>query len=454
MGSVAIPQEDSMRWLVLLACAMFALGPSVWADDGTEDVEGLRQDMRELKGLVEELRATVRTQAGRIAELETGRPPAMDVPGEAAGAPRDQLAQAPAGTLTSAQKGAMQRQSSGSLSAFNPEIGVLADIVATASESSEDAEGNDKISAREVELVFGHPIDPYSRLDVTATFSDFEEPSLEEAYITHWGLPGEIRGRIGRLRPKVGKATALHRDSLDTVDEPLVVANYLGIEGLSRSGVEFTGFLPLPWDAVTHELTLGAMEGGVGEEGTLFGETRRRPSYYGHLKNFVDLTDETNVELGATYLTGSKDDDSDLEVQALGLDATLVHYLSPNNKLKWQTEAYLQDRDEAFETDEDTGETTLFSNDPWGVYSLVDVRLSPRVGVGGRFDYVEPVDTDPAELVRDGDTAWSSYVTFYQSEFARWRLQYRHTEFAAGGEDDSVFLQGTVAIGVHKHQLQ
>ncbi|MBI3320414.1 MAG: hypothetical protein HYZ89_07520, partial [Candidatus Omnitrophica bacterium] len=51
-------------------------------------------------------------------------------------------------------------------------------------------------------------------------------------------------------------------------------------------------------------------------------------------------------------------------------------------------------------------------------------------------------------------TAWSGYLTFYQSEFSRWRLQYRHTNFAGGGDDNTIFAQGTVAIGVHKHQLQ
>ncbi|MBI3088621.1 MAG: hypothetical protein HYY91_07065, partial [Candidatus Omnitrophica bacterium] len=79
---------------------------------------------------------------------------------------------------------------------------------------------------------------------------------------------------------------------------------------------------------------------------------------------------------------------------------------------------------------------------------------SPRFGIGGRFDYVEPVGVEPAARARPADTAWSSYLTYYQSEFARWRLQYRHTNFAEGGDDNALFLQGTVAIGVHKHQLQ
>lgn len=412
-----------MRFLLFVLCWGCLFARPVWADVSEQQVGELSEQVRELREVVEQLNSTVKAQAARISELETGRAAA---PGNGAGS----VVSVP--SVPS------------SLSAFNPEIGLLADMVAQSSEASTEGEGNDKISVRELELVFGHPIDPYSRLDVTVAYSDFEEASLEEAYITHWGLPGEIKGRVGRFRPKIGKASALHRDSLDTVDEPLVVSQYLGAEGLSRSGVDFSTFLPVPWDVVTHELTAGVLEGGVGEGGTLFGTARRRPSAYAHLKNFWDISDTTNAELGATYYAGSSDEDASWEVNMLGVDATLVHYVTPNNKLKWQNELFLQDRKEAVEVAEN----------PWGFYSLLDYRLSPRVGVGGRFDYLEPVDLDPASRVRPGDTAWSGYVTFYQSEFARWRMQYRHTDFASGGDDNAVFVQGTVAIGVHKHQLQ
>lgn len=410
--------------LTALCCLLLA-GP-VSADPTSDAVAALQQQVQQLTQLVQQLNGTVQAQQQHIADLERA-----SLQPQAASAPL---------------VAAVPRQSSGgaNLSAFNPEIGVVADMLGQLSESSEDGEGNDKLSVREIELVFGHPIDPYSRFDSTITFSDFEDPDIEEAYITHWGLSGEIRAKLGRMRPRVGKASSIHGDQLDTVDEPLVVSEYLGKEGLFRTGLELTGFIPAPWTAVTHELTVGTMEGGVGEDGRLFGETRRRPSFYTHLKNFWDISDESNLELGATYLVGSKDDDAGYEVNALGLDATLVHYFNPTNKLKFQNEVYLQDR----------AETTDANENPWGFYSLLDYRVSPRIGVGGRFDYVEPIDVDQTALARDADTALGAYLTFYQSEFARWRLQYRHTDFAAGGDDHAMFLQGTVAIGVHKHQLQ
>ena len=423
-----------MRSVVLMTISSLILTPAVWADPTSDALDVLRQQVAQLTATVQELTTTLQAQQQRLAQLAQGQTP---------------LAQ----TTTPPPSVSGARLGGGNIAPFNPEIGVVADMVGKLSESSADGEGNDKLSVREIELVFGHPIDPYSRLDTTITFSDVENPDIEEAYITHWGLPGELKAKIGRMRPKIGKASAMHGDSLDTVDEPLVVSKYLGKEGLFRTGVELTGFLPTPWTVVTHELTAGVMEGGVGDGGTLFGSSRRRPSFYTHLKNFWELSDMTNAELGATYLVGSKDADARFEVNAFGLDTTLMHHFTPTNRLKWQSEAYLQDRKESFAI-ADSGTRTNFDRNPWGLYTLLDYRVSPRIGVGGRVDYVEPVDLDPHTRARHGDAAYSSYLTLYQSEFSRWRLQFRHTDFAAGGDDNSVFVQGTVAIGVHKHQLQ
>lgn len=418
-----------MKTLFIFLVILVTLSLSAYAEEDSlkQEVEAMKATLGELRATVTSQSRTIEAQEKRIKELERTN---AKVP------------QAPAPMLFATTP--RSSASTTSLSALNPEIGVVGDVVASLSENSADTEGNDRLSLRELELVFGHPVDPYSRFDATISFSDSENPSLEEAYITHWGLPGGVKARLGRIRPKIGKASSLHRDSLDTVDDPLVVQKYFGTDGLSRTAAELSAFLPLPWEAVTHELTAGIMEGGVGESATLFGATRRRPSFYSHLKNFWDISDITNFELGATHLVGSKDADSGYEVNALGVDATLTHYVTPSNKLKIQGEAYFQHRDE---TDPTLG------NNPLGFYTLVDYRLSPRFGVGGRFDYVELVD-NPTTSPRDADTAYTGYVTLYQSEFTRWRAEYQHVEFAAGDNDERVFLQGTVAIGVHKHQLQ
>ena len=108
---------------------------------------------------------------------------------------------------------------------------MVGDIVGTLSDTLPDDEGNDRFSVRELELVFGHDVDPYTRFDATLAFSDTGHTHVEEAFASYWNLPFAAKGRIGRMHQYIGKASVMHRDSLDTVDEPLVVQEYLGEEG-------------------------------------------------------------------------------------------------------------------------------------------------------------------------------------------------------------------------------
>jgi hypothetical protein len=403
----------------------------------------MEQDLREMRKVLEGLRKTLQAQSemiqkqqARIEELErkaTERP-------SAEGLKPTPTPSAPAKTPSLP----------GQIGAALPEIGVVGDIVATSSEETADTEGNDRIAAREIELVVGSYVDPYSRFDATFAFSDFEAADIEEAYLTHWGIPWDLKGRFGRFFPRIGKAGAIHRDQLSTVDEPIVIRRYFGSEGLFRTGADLTKIFEGPAGFVL-EPSVGVLEGSSGEGGTIFGSTRRRPTIYSHLKIFKDLSDVSNVELGLTHLAGSSDADAAFEVNALGVDATVLHHVTPINPLKLQGEFYLQQRDEAFLINADTGETTHFDRHPWGLYALADYRWAPRWSAGVRADHVRLVNTTAS---RHADQGISTFLTFHQSEWARWRLQFRHEERASEDTDDAVFLQGTFAIGTHKHQLQ
>ena len=398
-----------------------------------DELEDLKKELRSLQQTVQQLKVTSQKQQEIIENLTSGT--ASAVP---AARPADPAAAVPVAPVSAKAP-----------APFIPDIGVVADITGISSESKEDAEGNDRFSVREVELVLGHDIDPYSRLDATITFSDFEEAGIEEAYASYWDLPGDLKAKIGRMRPKVGKASAMHRDSLDTTDEPLVVQRYLGVEGLFKTGLELTGFTPLSSDLITQQLTGGVIEGGAGEDGEVFGESGRHPTLYGHLSNYFEINDVNNFELGGTYLLGSNQADSEFKVNVFGVDATYSYFVTPTNKLKLMAEAYFQKRSESGE-DFDPGNS---DDHPWGTYALADYRLSERWGIGSRYDYVELINS-PTENVRDRESAVTGYLTFFQSEFARLRAQYQHALLADGNDDERFFLQGTFAIGTHKHPLQ
>ncbi len=321
---------------------------------------------------------------------------------------------------------------------WNPDMGVVVDTVLKIDTPKADEEGADRLSVRELELVFGSNVDPFSRMDVALSFSDFEDSGVEEAYLTHFGLPWDITTRIGRFKPKIGKALAKHRDSLDTVDEPLVIARYFGVEGLSKSGVDFVKLLDLPLDS-THEVSFGILEGGNGEDGSIFGESRRRPTAVAHLKNFFDFSDVSTGELGISYMTGASNSDSDFNVKIGGMDLTLLHHFNANQNMKFQSEFFYVDRGDAFTS--------------WGTYAVLDFRLNSLWAAGIRLDKVELVG-NPADNPENSDRGYTAYLTFYQSEFARWRAQISRFELSDGSEDNQLMLQGVFAIGEHKHKLQ
>ena len=416
------------------------------------DAAAIISELRKLQDKVQSLQSTVEKQQNEIDELKSEN---------------DSLKAASREQAEAAQQLASVRSEKG-LNALNPEIAVLADIVGKTTESSEDAEGNDKISVRELELVFGRDIDPYSRMDATINLSDFEDVVIEEAYVSHWGIP-YVNAKLGRLRPKLGFATSVHRHRLETVDEPLVVQRYLGVEGLFKTGLELSNFIPVPWESVSHEILAGVLEGGIGEEGELLGETRRRPSFYSSLRNFWEISDSTNLTFNGTWLTGSADEDSSYEVNLFGAHAKLVHNFNAIHRVRLQGEAYFQDRDEpALENEEEehghervilreeelnngSEESKRLNENPFGYYLLADYRFSPNWQSGFRFDYVEPTNRIDGDVKED--MAFSGYLTLRQSEFARWRAQYQHVDLAEGGDDNRFWLQGTFAIGVHKHPI-
>lgn len=416
-----------------------------------DDISELKEQIRTLTQTVQDLKNTVQTQQEEINILKETQ------------TVKSEAAVAPSSSQTAAQNVNQEKPSLRSAlskvvpAKLIPEIGVVADVVAELGSSKIDSDDINQLKVRELELVLGSNVDPYSRLDATIAFTEQENVELEEAYLTRFGLPFNTTARIGRFLPKIGKMLPVHRDSIDTVDEPLVIQRYFGEEGEFKTGVDLTSILDLPLVSV-HQVTLGVLQGGNGEGGTAFGPSWKRPTLYGHLKNYFDITDVTNFELGLSDAIGANDDNASFKVNVLGLDGTLRHIINPNQEVKLQGETYYLHRIQTpnGEIDDTTGDF-IITNRPggnfFGGYALCDLRLAQRWGTGLRFDCVQPVDR-PISDPNKAELGYSAYLTFYQSEFARFRAQYSHVIRTTDKSEDRVFLQGTFAIGEHKHKLQ
>ena len=349
----------------------------------------------------------------------------------------------------------------------NPDIGVVIDVVGDLTEKHpgdlQADEGFDRLGVREFELNIGNDIDPFTRLDATLTWSDAEGPDIEEAYVSYSDLPLDIWGRAGRFRLPIGLSNGKHRDQLYTVDEPLMVRRYLGAEGLFRSGVEFSRFLPQFTDSLTQQVRWGVAEGGIGDGGTLFSDSRQNPTYFVHLRNDFVLAQNDYLTLGQTFLAGSGETvNTKTDVYGWGADAEYQHRFDQNRLLTVQADALLQDRDHAY--------TRFARKHPLGYYLLADYRASQHWEFGGRYDHVQLANYDPFDLSGkdpanypynffrpnpdDSEQSFSAWITFHQSEFALWRLQYDHLDYANGLGDDQLRVQGTFVVGWHQHAVK
>lgn len=449
---------------LLTLCFVFESALPVYGQDAAFEI--LQKSMMDMQKTMQQLQQTV-AQQNELIQRQQIQINAIESKARVTIAEPNQ-------TSTPVMPGGLNRAGSGK---WNPEIGVIADIVGQMdSPGREDEEGRDRISARHLELAFGSAIDAYSRLDATIALSDFEDVHLEEAYYTNHALPLGLTGRLGRLKPRIGKVIPVHRDSLDTVDVPLVIQRFFGPEGYSKSGAELTKPFSFT-DKVSHSFAFGILEGGSGEDhghaeeegeedARMFGESRRHPTLFANLKNYLELTRDTGIEAGLSYLTGgSQTKNPSFGTHVIGSDLTWTWNYADQRHFKLQNENFFgrrsEQRGEAVGDDEDTAEVELTtfpevddSQNFWGSYFLADWRFNPKWAVGSRLDYVKLVRGVTLQNSDGYDLGWAAYLTFYQSEFARWRLQLNHKNLT-DGKDPVLegFIQGTFAIGEHKHKI-
>ncbi len=433
-----------------LVCILCLLSRKAYADDAMFQM--LQSNMQNLQETIQDLQKTVVSQNEVIEKLNTR----IDVlesteerPGIMGSVPSAQVTQMP----QSAPKVAGLSQG------FNPDIGVTGTVQAKSTESNADEEGNDTIALKELELNFAQVVDPYSRMDAIISFNDaIEEQNvgIEEAYYTRWGLPLGLTGQIGKFRSKIGKQNLIHLHALETTDYPMVIRDFFGEEGLASSGARLQTVIPNPLD-IPFEVTGEILRGN---NGTSFSGKSRRPIFNTHAKTYFDINKDANVELGWTTLFGDENPPVDdrtgtgtlmtpaegqdrYGVKVFGGDATFNWFLPEGKKVKFQNEVYFQNRTERVHANEN----------PWGFYSLLDFKFAPRFSTGVRFDYVRPLDF----ALEDTQTIGiSPYITFWQSEFADFKLQYSHLEPAdpAAESDNLIFIQADFLIGVHKHPVQ
>ncbi len=358
-----------------------------------------------------------------------------------------------------------------SLQALNPEISVTGDMLALYRDQEGTRERSD-FDFRTLGIHIESYLDPYTRfksaVPVTESFS-----KLGEAYMTRFGLLPDVNLTLGKFRQQFGVVNRWHRHGLDQVDFPLALRSIFGDGGLNQTGVSLDWTMP-SFRETAQQLTLQVTDG---QNEQLFDEnSRNTPSVLMHYKNYRDLSKDTYLELGLTSLVGWNDgwqvlaedgswrtERDRLETWVLGGDFTVRWEPTERMRyrnLEWRSEAYYLDRGilGPYDLDRDTVNA-------WGTYSYVQTKLTRTWDVGIRFDYYKPDSKDYAGLseislsplaVEDDDAyRWQvgPYVTWFQSPFVKFRLEYNHGDGEGMQEpEDVVFFQMIFSAGPHKHE--
>ena len=316
---------------------------------------------------------------------------------------------------------------------LNPDISVIGELFGHAG-TDNPFEPRDSATLEEAEISFQAYVDPYAKAKFFVAVTP-EGAEVEEGFAEFITLPYDLTAKAGKVKATFGKANMWHTHVRPWVDQPLVIKNFFGEEGLADSGVSVTKIIPNPFAYLeaTGEVFSGHAEG-------VFEPVAPNDLFYnGHLKFFKDLTESTNLEVGTSYALGTVAGEEGSDVgnghnQFAGLDVS--YRWKP---LQTATRKGLIARMELIRN-----KRADQSGSAFGFYTSLDYQFARRWITGLRVDQSDrPLDP------RSTDKGLSASLTFRPSEFSQLRAQVRRSRYGHELTATEILLQLQFAIGAH-----
>lgn len=330
---------------------------------------------------------------------------------------------------------------------FNPAItvfgnflGRLDDGAVRLDDDPSEPRIDDRFSLREVEVDFRAAIDPWADglliLSLEAETPGDYEASVEEGYFTLKKLPFTdsaplgLKLKAGRFRADFGRFNTIHLHDLPQPSYPRALGTFLGPEGLVQDGLGAQLFLPSWSEDQTLELSLQAVNGGDLPLGP--GLSDSDVTGVGHLKWFSDLGHGSSLEVGTSGLV------ADADHRLWGADAT--YKWKPFASGEWRS--FLVGG-EVFAADLDDPAT---AGSPFGAYAWTQYQFSKNLYLGLRYDQSDDIEDDSLQT-----ETYGAYLTYYTTEFLRFRLGVEHSESDLDELDgrDTLLLELNTVFGSH-----
>jgi hypothetical protein len=325
--------------------------------------------------------------------------------------------------------------------------------------AAEGARIDDRLFLRTAEFDFRAAADPYADGVIILAIEDLAgegfEADLEEAYVVLKQLPIVdaaplgLKLKLGRFRAPFGTSNRLHMHDLPWTTRPLPITELLGTEqgdffesGFNPEGVDAELFLPEFIPGAVQELNLDVVDGGdiaIGDPDD------HPPGFLGHYNLFFTLGESHDVNLGASAYTERGDHPSAL------FGADFLYKWKPLEAGEFKSfvlggELFYADRDFAVDADGDGVPDGEATSRPFAWYAFAQYQLTWHLYAGARYDYTEKAADDSLAT-----TAAAAYLSYYTSEFLRFRVGYEHRTSDIPAEDgvDSLLFEVNVVIGSH-----
>ncbi|MHB0964702.1 MAG: hypothetical protein ACYC5V_16000 [Gemmatimonadaceae bacterium] len=325
------------------------------------------------------------------------------------------------------------------------------------------------------EFVLDGAVDPYFKGVANMVYKlDAKGESgleLEEMYFLTTSLPYNLQLKGGQAFIEFGRQNPQHPHAWAFADQPLVLNRMFGPEGLRSQGLRLSWLLPTSFYT---EATLGVfnsagtttwsfrsdesglIHGGAAVERAVGGA--RDLLYVPRLATSFDLTSTQTLLVGASGAFGPNNSGPATTTQIAGADL-YWKWKSPRASqgfpfVAFQAEAIQRRYDAATRPAGVDAPVMLPSQviKDRGAYAQLQWGIQPRVIAAVRAEDVggDEVAT-PAFSVSDriNRSRYSTNVTWFPTEFSKFRVQYNYDRRAGVGNDHSLWMQFEFLLGAH-----
>jgi hypothetical protein len=311
------------------------------------------------------------------------------------------------------------------------------------------------------ELALDGTVDPYFKGFANIVYKLDKEGEtgveLEEMYFLTTSLPANLQLKGGQFFAEFGRQNPQHPHAWAFADEPLVLNRMFGPEGLRSQGARLSWLVPTPWYT---EAMVGVFNSAGGtafsfrseESAEIHGgiPVEREVKglgdllYVPRLATSFDLSATQTLLMGVSAAFGPNNSGPDASTQIYGADVYWKWKSATAAQgfpfVSFQSEM-LTRRYDAAQSNENLRDNGAYAQLLWGI--------KPRVVVGLRGEFANSDDATLISTSRTDRSRITPNVTWYPTEFSKFRVQYNYDHRVGIGNDHSLWLQFEFLLGAH-----